>query len=98
MNEEATAFVEAQDQRRAPRREANDGAIGFIHGRNDAFVCVVKDISETGARIALVDEIHVVPKRFKLHIPDQHIMADCEYVWHRGRQVGLKFREMAKID
>ena len=65
--------------------------MAFAQGQFDATTCIVKDISDTGARIALDDENCFVPKRLKLYIAERHFLADCGQVWRKGCEVGLNF-------
>ena len=54
-------------------------------------VCLICDISETGAflRMAVAD----VPKRFTLLLSnDGRIKRDCKVVWQRGIDIGVEFR------
>lgn len=85
------------DRRNARRRDTLDGALTLVKGQSDAILCVVKNISQAGARIVLQDETSFVPQQFKLSVPGQDIMADCEQVWRKGREIGLKFRSLAHI-
>jgi hypothetical protein len=53
--------------------------------------CVVMDISENGARIAL-DTSDNVPERFTLLLVSYgRTSRPCRVVWRAGRQVGVKF-------
>ena len=52
--------------------------------------CFVSNISETGARIELHDDIFL-PYQFELELPDQHIRVTCE-TKHTGRRLcGVQF-------
>ena len=52
--------------------------------------CVVRDLSETGARLVLC-ESGELPLEFDLEIPDEGARAPVRVVWTNGREVGAKF-------
>jgi hypothetical protein len=91
------AVIFDHDRRETKRQAVNAGALSFVKDRPDAICCIVKDLSEQGAKITLVDEICFLPKNFRMHIPEKHIMAHCEQVWRKGREIGLKFSSLADI-
>ena len=86
-----------QDRRGTKRQVVNAGALSFVKDRPDAICCIVKDLSDQGAKIVLVDEFGFLPKNFRMHIPEKHIMAHCVQLWRKGREVGLKFISLADI-
>lgn len=97
MSNLAGEVVLASERRGAERQEANDTASTFMQGSPDAISCVVCDVSDTGTRIRLKSTAKL-PSRFKLCILDKHLLADCELVWRKKNEVGLKFRSVAYID
>ena len=52
--------------------------------------CVIKDLSETGARVALSGAV-AVPRSFRMHIPklNRSLMATIQ--WRRGELIGIAF-------
>ena len=60
------------------------------NGGNITFPCVVRDISDTGARIRTDEDRHP-PDTFQLLIELDGVVADCEVVWRNGNQVGVRF-------
>ncbi len=92
----AGEIVPEADRRGSSRRTLEDEALTFVKGNPDAISCVVCDISDSGARIKLCSG-DFVPMRFKLCVPDKHILADCDQVWRKNDEVGLKFRSVAYI-
>ena len=65
---------------------------GFVsfNEQFSAIDCTVRDLSETGARLAF-DGLDVIPDRFTLHIPLDGIQVPCERRWTRGRLCGVAF-------
>ena len=97
MNNSVKAILLDSDRRSSPRHETSELAKTLPSGQLDATTCLVRDISETGVRIALADEDCFVPKRLKLYIANRHFLADCQQVWRRGSEVGLEFISSATI-
>ena len=70
------------------------GKIVFRDG-SCSFGCVVRDISERGARVALTPG-HPVPKRFYFLTSKHEWAFDAEVIWQRNMLLGLKFHH--KLD
>jgi hypothetical protein len=71
---------------------------GWIHlpGRS-RISCFVSNISQTGARIELLDDIFL-PYKFQLDLPDHQVRVDCE-VRHTGhRCCGVQFCASTPVD
>ena len=97
MQNLAGKIVTDVDRRSAERHVVNDEAVTFFKGSRKAISCAVRDVSDTGARLKI--EIGTfLPRRFKLYIPEKHILADCEMVWRKRSEIGLQFRSVTSID
>jgi hypothetical protein len=58
--------------------------------------CVIWDISEGGARLAIALPMADIPRRFALTLlADGSVQKGCEVVWTDSRFVGVKFIEQA---
>ena len=97
MTDALNAIIFDHDRRKSARHAVDGGALTFVKDRPEAVCCIVKDLSDQGARIMLVDKACFLPKNFRMHIPDRHMMAHCEQVWRKGREIGLKFSGRADI-
>ena len=95
--EQLTAVIAKRDRRVSTRLDVNDDAWTFVEGQSEAVNCIVKDISDTGARIVFVGESRVLPKHFRMYIPEKQLMAHCEQVWQKGNEAGLKFIGLPSI-
>lgn len=64
-----------------------------VTGRQKPSVrCVVCDISNGGARLAVAPPIMTLPPRFLLQLDqDGRVQRKCEVVWTDARFVGVKF-------
>lgn len=52
--------------------------------------CVIADVSQGGARL-IAGLSHLVPSRFDLTVDGLGLEMQCEVVWRRGNEVGVKF-------
>ena len=95
--ENLTAVILKRDWRVSQRQDVNDDAWTFVQGKSKAVNCNVRDDSKTGARIVFVSESRVLPKQFRMYIPEKQLMAHCEQVWPRGNEAGLKFIGLPSI-
>lgn len=79
------------DMRRAVRRRVLKGAIVAFNNRHCTVACTVRDISATGARLRSDGSINI-PDTFELLIELDGVEADCEVVWRKGNEVGVRFK------
>jgi PilZ domain len=78
----------ADDRRSLPRRRTLlEGRIIFKQ-QSSVLNCVVRNISESGARLEVEPSIHV-PDRFDLDVASAGIRMSCRLVWRRGNLVGV---------
>ena len=81
-------------------------AVNRIPTRNYAYLqnatggvlseCLVKDISETGARIILPKMVSL-PKRIILRITGEAIPMNASVVWQAGTKCGLEFNDVGCV-
>jgi len=82
--------MDVQDKRGAPRhRVLKDGKIVSMD-KWSIIDCSIRDLSETGARLACEDPL-TVPEHFRLIIPSYLTIRDASVVWRRKGQVGVRF-------
>lgn len=79
------------DMRRAIRRRVLKGAIVAFNNRHCTVACTVRDISATGARLRSDGSVNM-PDTFELLIELDGVEADCEVVWRKGNEVGVRFK------
>lgn len=58
--------------------------------------CTVKDVSKTGAKIAVSDSYHL-PENFMLKIVGKDFVCRVKLAWRRGHFAGLRIEQVAKI-
>ena len=77
-----------KETRRAKRRRTNKA--GIIKAGNKELAVLLRDASQTGARVRLVIP-REVPEHVTLISRMEKINASCTVVWRRGNDLGLKF-------
>jgi hypothetical protein len=87
----------AGDQRHA-RRTRLDRRCWIVVGDNEArHECLIEDISETGARIALPADA-TLPKTVELHLTSVGaVVRKSEVIWQIANEAGLHFLERPQM-
>jgi two-component system cell cycle response regulator len=80
----------AADKRTAPRRRALKAGIVAFNHHCSTFPCAVRDLSATGARLRIENPL-TLPKTFELIVELDGIEVDCEVVWRKPTEVGVRF-------
>jgi hypothetical protein len=78
----------SDERRSAPRHRVFKGATITL-GQTTAD-CTVRNISDRGAAIDVIDKI-AIPQSFVLIIPADQTYRKCQLVWAAGRRVGVSF-------
>ena len=82
---------DAEDKKRASRRRrVFKQGLAQADASASAVACLVRDLSEIGARLKF-DTVALVPRTFILHIPVDGVQWTCERRWVRGRECGVLF-------
>lgn len=82
--------ADRRDHRRAARRRVLKGAVATYNDRHCSIPCTVRDTSATGARILCSGTLNI-PDTFELLIELDGIEADCEVMWRKDDQIGVRF-------
>jgi len=75
--------------RRWRRQRVLFSGLGFVPQTHSTFDCTIKDLSESGARIAIRTDA-VVPRRFLLINVKSHMAYEVQIVRRKERDFGLK--------
>ena len=79
-----------EEKRRAPRRRVLKGAIVAYNDRRSTIPCIVRDISDTGARLR-TEGVVSAPDTFMLIVELDGIEADCQVVWRKAPDLAVRF-------
>jgi PilZ domain len=84
------------EKRMTLRRPARRAATVTFGAEKPPVTCVIWDISEGGARLAVAHPLATLPHHFTLILfKDGSVRRDCEVVWTDARFVGVKFTSLA---
>jgi hypothetical protein len=79
------------DERRASRRQKSFlRGIVYFDKRRTQMACMVRDLSDSGARIVLSQAI-ALPDMIELQIPQREEMVSARVQWRRADEIGLAF-------
>jgi PilZ domain-containing protein len=79
------------DRRRAPRLQTLQGAQVIDQHNGAAIVCVVRNLSATGACLLVVSH-DGVPDSFDLTLNGDKSRYPCRVLWRTANQVGVEFQ------
>jgi hypothetical protein len=85
-------LARSREQRKSLRRFTRRAATLNFDGGTRSVPCVIWDISDGGARLAVGLPLADLPHQFTLNIfADGSVQRNCEMVWIDKRFVGVKF-------
>ena len=84
------------DGRVALRRRVLKAGIAASNDRHLTVACTVRDVSATGARLRAESSVGI-PDTFELIIEVDGLEADCQVVWRKANEVGVKFLAAPRI-
>lgn len=80
-------------ERRASARQKSflQGRI-YFNNRRSSVDCLIRDVSETGARLKFSETI-AVPEAIELYIPNREEIHRARVEWRTGNEMGVSFGE-----
>ena len=87
----STSSRRVAERRRSPRREVTLGGKLFFGLAGLSIDCVIRDVSDHGARIAVPSATWKAPKEVHLLSLREGRVYTGTVVWNRGRYLGLNF-------
>jgi len=85
-------LMQRQEKRKAKRRSMRRTAEVLFGPNEPRILCVIWDMSETGARLAAARPLLNLPPRFTLLLDDAgKVQRKCDVVWTDARHVGVRF-------
>lgn len=78
------------ERRHSKRLKSFLQGLVYIDKRRGAMSCVIRDLSETGARMILSESV-AIPEVVSLHIPQKDETYRARVKWRHGDEVGLAF-------
>jgi hypothetical protein len=85
-------LARSRESRKNVRRFTRRAATVVFGDQMPSVECVIWDISEGGARLAVALPLADLPHHFTLNLfKDENVQRNCEVVWMDRRFVGVKF-------
>lgn len=78
------------DRRGVRRRTLKNGKI-VLPGSWGTYDCIIKDVSETGARLRLAGESAILPTDFELVFVTEALTYPVHLRWRRNQEAGVEF-------
>ena len=91
-----TGKAPANDLRRSVRVRTFFGGRIVFHDGAYIYDCIVRDLSESGARVE-IPEARMIPRRFYFLVSKEEVAYDCELVWRTRMMAGIRFRETIQL-
>jgi hypothetical protein len=88
--------MEMVERRRVTRQKSFLRGCVYFDRRRGALECLIRDISDYGARIIFSDNV-TVPDAVELHIPQRQKTLRAVVQWRRGDEIGLSFPDAERI-
>ena len=83
------------EKRLAPRRNTVLPAQIIYNGGRTKMDCIIRNLSESGAKIELAGSVKSVPNTFDLVAPG-HRPHPCRVVWRTLKELGVQFQPSAQ--
>jgi hypothetical protein len=83
-----------QERRIAPRKRSFLKGTVYFNNRLSSIDCLVRDFSETGARLEFGTVVSV-PDSLELHIPARDQTLKAQVRWRREEEIGVSFGDTA---
>jgi hypothetical protein len=82
--------LKMRERRRATRQRSFLQGRLFYNKRRNSVDCVIRDISETGARLKFSAAV-TVPEALELYVPNKDQIYRVRVEWRHGEEVGVTF-------
>lgn len=79
-----------REQRLSPRRNTMIEALIVFNGGRSYEPCIIRNLSDGGAKIEVYKAVSAIPNSFDLVVPG-HKPHACRVAWRALREMGLQF-------
>jgi PilZ domain-containing protein len=83
------------ERRRSARQKSFLRGCVYFNKRRNAFDCLIRDISDAGARIIFSDTVSI-PDIVDLYIPQKEQTVRAHVQWRHGDEIGLVFPDAVR--
>jgi len=92
-----TPFRRASERRRSARRDVTLGGKLFFGLAGLSIDCIIRDLSDHGARVAVPSAAWKAPKEVHLLSLREGRVYSGRVMWNRGRYLGLDFSQVRPV-
>ena len=85
------------ERRRSPRQKSFLRGVVYFNHRRSAVDCLVRDISDHGARLIFSDPV-TTPDAVELHIVQKEQTLRVNVMWRHGEELGVAFAQAAELN
>ena len=85
------------ERRRTARQKSFLRGMIYFNNRRSAVDCLIRDISNFGARVIFSDSIQT-PDVLDLYIPQKEQTLRAHVIWRHGTEVGVAFEQSSQPD
>lgn len=78
------------EKQRQKERKPTLAAAHLILGKSERLDCYIRDSTENGARLRLLDESQRLPSAFQIRMPGGQV-EEAELIWQNGASAGVRF-------
>lgn len=79
-----------RELRLSPRRNTMIEALLVFNGGRSYEPCIIRNLSEGGAKLELYKAVSTIPNSFDLVVPG-HRTQPCRVAWRALREIGIQF-------
>lgn len=83
------------ERRRSTRQKSFLRGCIYFNNRRSAFDCLIRDISDEGARLIFSDTVSI-PDVLDLYIPQKEQTLRAHVEWRQGQEVGVAFAQAGR--
>ena len=84
-----------RESRLSPRRNTMIEALIVFNGGRSYEPCIIRNLSDGGAKLELYKAVSAIPNSFDLVVP-RNKPQSCRVAWRAMRELGVQFVEAAK--
>jgi hypothetical protein len=88
--------MDGMERRRHVRMRTFKSARILLNAHHSAIDCMVRNLSESGARLNVASSIGI-PERFDVIFDADKSIRGCRMVWHRDTQIGVEFEQVGHL-
>ena len=89
---ESDQLIGRENCRSDERQPVQRAADLVLDQRQTPVACLIKDVSKTGLKL-IYDSPHGLPERVKIILHHPNEVLECEVMWQREKEVGLRIVE-----